>query len=447
MKSGRHQGERGQTILLVAISIVALLGMAALAIDVVSLYVARSEIQRAADAAALVGAKAIADSGITSLPPGNPNVAAGKALAQSMANSAINALLGASPGVNQVAGGQPVTIAGTPTIVYNDPSGNNLTNNPIITVQLQRAGLPTFFARIFGRSASTTSATAMAEAYNPANMASFTPVAPRCVKPWLVANADPASGSPFITDLSTGQVETGAVGEKFSLIPDCNPGPGSSCQLIHNPPGVPAPLYVEYVPALVTASPTNVCPSACAGPTPYEQSISCCDMQLYSCGGTTTNATWDSTVSPNPNFGGTGSTTSTATQCLIHATSTGFSQGQDFINDFRIWPTAGAPQITAGSGPMNGQLVSTSDSVVTVPIIDTCTTGGCFPNTSAPVTVIGFLQTFVEAVVDNGTNRRSSLQVTVLNVVGCSRTPNGANAITGGNGASAIAVRLITNTP
>ena len=40
----RRHHERGQTIILVAISIVSLLAMAALAIDVVTLYAARSEI-------------------------------------------------------------------------------------------------------------------------------------------------------------------------------------------------------------------------------------------------------------------------------------------------------------------------------------------------------------------------------------------------------------------
>ena len=45
--------ERGQTIILVAIALVSLLAMAALAIDVTTLYVARGEMQRAADAAAL----------------------------------------------------------------------------------------------------------------------------------------------------------------------------------------------------------------------------------------------------------------------------------------------------------------------------------------------------------------------------------------------------------
>src|SRR5262249_33318838 len=53
----RRQQERGQTIVLVAIAVVTIIAMAALAIDVVTLYVARAEMQRAADGAALVGAK------------------------------------------------------------------------------------------------------------------------------------------------------------------------------------------------------------------------------------------------------------------------------------------------------------------------------------------------------------------------------------------------------
>ena len=64
----RRPGERGQTILLVAVSLVSLLAMAALSIDVVTLYTAHGEMQRAADAAALAGAKAFVDSGVTSDP-------------------------------------------------------------------------------------------------------------------------------------------------------------------------------------------------------------------------------------------------------------------------------------------------------------------------------------------------------------------------------------------
>src|SRR5579863_2350394 len=88
----RHH-EQGQTILLVAISLVSLLAMAALAIDVVTLYVAKSEIQRAADAVALAGAKAIADSGVTSVQIGDPSLTAAETLAGTMSSAAITAAL------------------------------------------------------------------------------------------------------------------------------------------------------------------------------------------------------------------------------------------------------------------------------------------------------------------------------------------------------------------
>ena len=47
----QRKNERGVTIVLVAISLIALLGLAALAIDIATLYVAHGEAQRAADAA------------------------------------------------------------------------------------------------------------------------------------------------------------------------------------------------------------------------------------------------------------------------------------------------------------------------------------------------------------------------------------------------------------
>ena len=50
--------ERGITLIFVVVAIFALLGVAALAIDLVTLYVSKAEAQRVADAAALAGAKA-----------------------------------------------------------------------------------------------------------------------------------------------------------------------------------------------------------------------------------------------------------------------------------------------------------------------------------------------------------------------------------------------------
>ena len=53
----RHANEKGQTLLLVAVSLFTLIAMAALAIDLTTLYAARGEMQRAADAAALAARK------------------------------------------------------------------------------------------------------------------------------------------------------------------------------------------------------------------------------------------------------------------------------------------------------------------------------------------------------------------------------------------------------
>src|SRR5215467_1007892 len=169
--------QRGQTIAIVAVSMVSLLAMAALAIDLTTLYVARGEIQRAADSAALAGAKAFVDSGVTT----NPTNTGLQAVAQQLANSyAVAAAF-----QNDVAG-SPAQVVGSPTLNFS------LQGNPRVTVQLQKTNLPVFFARIFGNSSATVAATATAEAYNPAysqsNTGSFVPAAPKCVNPFLVPN-------------------------------------------------------------------------------------------------------------------------------------------------------------------------------------------------------------------------------------------------------------------
>src|SRR6478672_3382016 len=200
----RRSGERGQTIILVAVSLVTLLAMAALAIDVVTLYVARSEMQRAADAAALAGAKAFVDSGITSLATTDPNYAGVQNLAQVMANAAINSIVPQ----NRIAGTAPVLV-GAPAFDFTRPG------NPQVTVTLQRTDLPTYFARIWGSRLATVTASAVAEAYNPGGVlaAGYAPIAPKCVKPLLVANRDPASGKTFVDPTFGNPVATNVIGE------------------------------------------------------------------------------------------------------------------------------------------------------------------------------------------------------------------------------------------
>src|SRR6266852_6754459 len=186
----RRPEERGQTIVLVAIALVSLLGMAALAIDVTTLYVARGEMQRAADAAALAGAKAFVDSGLTS----DPTNTTRQALAQTMATAVINSIVQE----NKVSGAAPQLAPGSPDFA-------NLTTNPgnpQVTVTLQRTDLPTFFARIWGTRLSTVTATAVAEAYNASSSqtstGNYVPIAPKCVKPLLVPNKDPVSTLQFV---------------------------------------------------------------------------------------------------------------------------------------------------------------------------------------------------------------------------------------------------------
>ena len=411
--------------------------MAALAIDVVTLYVARSEIQRAADAAALAGAKAMADSGITTLSSTDlityePSI---QTLAQSMAMSAINAVL---PN-NLVAGSAPTLAAGSPSF---NPSLAAIPTTPAnswqVTVTLQRTNLPTFFAHIWGTTAATVSATATAEAYNPANLASFTPVSLTNIKPWFVANRDPTHGSStqFVVPV-TGAVEAGVTTDPaFWLQSDCS-GSANPCSLSVTPPGVVSgpPVAVQYVPALVTPNTANVCPASstvCESGSDYENSIQCSDVNPYPCGGTGTNAQWDTTNNVNPNIGSTSSAyTTDGVECLIHAAGTGLGQGQDFL-DNTLWPY-GPFQIKRGGG---STVVSTSNSIVTIPIIDIDTTGAF--SASGPVTVIGFLQAFIQQI--DTSNR---VQINVMNVVGCSQTPNGFYPVVGGSGASAIPVRLV----
>src|SRR5215468_9099569 len=90
---GKTQRQRGQTIALVALSMVSLLAVAALAIDLTTLYVAKGEIQRAADSSALAGAKAFVDSGVTTNPTLQP-IAQTMAQAYASAASAQNLVSG-----------------------------------------------------------------------------------------------------------------------------------------------------------------------------------------------------------------------------------------------------------------------------------------------------------------------------------------------------------------
>src|ERR1039457_6464087 len=143
--------EQGVIITLVAVFMLfVIVAMAALAIDVVTLYTARSEAQLAADAAALAAARVLANSGATSDTTGGAMLNA-QTFAQTIAVQVVEQ--------NQI-GGKNLTPANIVSIVFGGPD-----TNPTVTVKVQRTDLPTFFARIWGVTQVAVAASATAEVY------------------------------------------------------------------------------------------------------------------------------------------------------------------------------------------------------------------------------------------------------------------------------------------
>lgn len=451
--SSTRQSEQGQTILLVAVSLVVVLAMAALAIDVVTLYSARTEAQRTADAAALAGAKMLVDMGVTT----DPCNALLAGQAQTIATTQATAVAQQ----NTIGGQAP----GTVNVTY--PNGSSLGCpgsfgvNPQITVQVQRTDLPIFFARIWSRSAASVSATATAEAYNPSNAVSVgtaVPIAPRCSKPMIVPNCDPATGhtsggnsgcqislgnfyKQFVdsaagTIANPGQWPTGVIGEQILLTSGC--GTGAGCVPTAAPVLVSSPPSTNYYPLAFSTTALHLCPgnsSFCStAASNFQQDVQCCSGYQVQCG---QQYTLDTSI--NPDHPSMGSAMQLGGQCLIHENSgTVFTPGcsspmpQDCLD-----PTQSPPRIHAGdnnpfigAAVKSGDQITTSDSVVTLPLYDQA--GNAPPPNM--VTIVGYLQVFINDVSDSGT-----VTATILNVAGCGTTSG--TPVEGA--ATTIPVRLI----
>jgi Flp pilus assembly protein TadG len=453
-----HAKQRGVTIALVAVSMVAIIGMAALSIDIGMLYQAKAEAQRAADAAALAAARVISISGIT----GDPNNTAGgwQNTCGTTGNATVAATAVAQAQWNFVGGAQAATVK----VTYGTGAGSNdcstlagtsFSVNPIVTVYVQQPRLPTFFARIFGlinngtSSISGVSATATAEVFNPSNSGSFAsggqmvPVQPRCVKPWIVPNRDPlhpagctaggclnfvstaggpTEGSIVTTGMLVGGVGTGVIGETFTLTPDCAAAGSCNSAPPFNPlpqANVGAPLpSLQYLPGLAPLSSAAV--PSCATTNVYQEAIAGCDQTTaYQCG--VTGALTPNQVDLTENPSGAAGDTSTAVQCLIHESAAGPGNGQDTLL------AASLPyQVQAGTanpipGMTSTSVISSSNSIVSLPIYDgTPLTAAAQP----PVNIVGFLQVFINYVDANG-----NPNVTVLNVAGWRQRRGNWNAI------------------
>jgi len=380
-------------------------------------------------------------------------------------------------------------LAPTVTVTYSAGSaaagsaGNDCTAagagfgvNPVVTVKVQQPNLPTFFAPIFGLfnsnwNKASVSATASAEAFNSSNAGSYA-IQPRCVKPWIVPNYDPLnpagctspvvpnSCNPFVTT-SSGAITnpgiladgSGVIGEIFWLVPDCNqPGGGSkTCNLIGNaapqanypsPKGLTPPVTpnLQYVPSLVSSSGSaSTAVPACLGfsvSNSYAQAIVGCDQATqYQCGVSQANTV---DLTENPVFPYKNGDTTNGGQCLIHEDPSSFI-GQDVVSTvagtfpFQIQAGTNNPIVLAPGGLPANALITSSTSIASLPIYDP-TTSTITQNGANTVTIVGFLQVFINQVDDYG-----DVNVTVMNVTGCGPSPGATFS-----GTSSVPVRLIT---
>jgi len=491
----RRRYESGVTMILVALAMVAIIAMAALSIDVITLYLAREEAQRSADAAALAAARVISLSGITGDPANSasswqPICGGSTSLATQAAQAvATQGTVGGTAGavtVNYAAG----TDSGgdCSKFLTTGPFGVN----PMVTVQVTRASLPTFFSRMWGKSGSTVNATAAAEVFNPSNSGnlgnqvtgSIHPVQPRCVKPWIIPNRDPlnppqSGGGPYcdqpggpgscntLVSTSTGSITnkgislnggvppTGIIGERFWLQVNCRFS-GTTCTLRTSTlqanlphggnPHIEVPPNLEYLPGQ-SQNPSIAVPPLSVGTTLYQEAVAGCDQTTqYQCGVPNSNV-----VDLTENPAGSGDT-SEGVLNLINQGNTSGSQpvGQDTLGPVITpygSPTAYPFQILAGTSNRMvikaslpaGTAITSSPSVVSLPIYDdsAVTINGSGTTT---ITIVGFLQVFI-----NAADQWGNVDVTVLNVAGCSNgggpDPVAATAVTG---TSPVPIRLIT---
>jgi uncharacterized membrane protein len=113
-------------MILVAIAMVAIVAMAALSIDVVTLYLAREEAQRSADAAALAAARVISMSGITGAATTDTDPSYWQAICGSSGGN-----VGVATQAAQAVGTQNSVgkVAATVTVTYSAGGGGAITSN------------------------------------------------------------------------------------------------------------------------------------------------------------------------------------------------------------------------------------------------------------------------------------------------------------------------------
>lgn len=426
MRTNRHAiarqpNDRAVSVLIIAVAMVFVLAMAGLGVDLASLYVARSQAQRAADAAALAGAKTFVDQGCAS---GIGTDISGtcqdlaRQRAEAVGNS--NLIAGVNPNIKDA----DITFPSTTT---SDPQIQVVAGRGTYDGLDHGNPLSTFFIKVFGIDSASVSATATAEAYNPSS--DTAPTGTTCVKPWLLPNCDydnstplniscPGTAASFIvgTGADAQIANSSAIGELISIKPG-DPSQASA----------PSQFYPVFLPPGDLGS---NCPSCASTQTSagsqsgaqYRQNIECCSTQPIVCGQSTIQAITGNMVGP----------TQQGVRCLIHEGG-GNSGGQDTF-DPSTWQI-----LSGGYYSPAGTAITTSDSIATIPIYDgsnICpggSSGSC--TTAATINILGFMQVFIKSV-DSGTQGTVNAYIMAINV--CHGGPGGSGGGSGGSGGGAV---------
>jgi hypothetical protein len=205
--------------------------------------------------------------------------------------------------------------------------------------------------------------------------------------------------------------------------------PGGDCT---GPPGPPTAWnYYPGDDATTFPHPTRSLP-ACNPPltSNYQESIAGCIETPISCNGPA-NIDTGSDVTRN-------SETADAVNCLTHATANPLDADQVDVTATPSPPfqfLSGAKNPIAGA---SGKDVMVSSSLVTVPVFDTTS----FVPGSNTVTIIGFVQLFLNPDGTPTAPATGNVNATIINMAGCGTDATGKQIL--GNGASPVAVRLIS---
>ena len=446
MRSARRlKGSRkdaGVTLIILAFAMLALIAMLGMAIDLVAFYTVRSEAQRAADAAALAGAKVFVSSGCTGGASSNSctsaavkNVAAARAAA--IGNN--NLVGGANPAISGSINGSCPPTAANDVCFATDAAGTN----PRIGVLVQRTtvhgnAMPTFFSRIIGVTSVNVSAVATAEAFNPTGGTSTSPnICLSCLKPFIAVDCDTAR-TVAKTDANANPLCTVTGSPNLRNPYFFNP----TTKAVVNPGTAPNGVIGESIILHANGGPADwgtVDLGQGNGASATSAAITSCYPGNWGCGD-------QLDLVPGKKVG----PITSGVQDLIHEGSgCNLNSGQDTItvNAANIPPFT----ITGGSNNpygFSGQTTSSSDSIVLVPVYDGTSTGH---GSNTTFTIIGFLQLFLTDACHSGSD--DPVSGVILNIITCQTLSAGCNGqgtpgnpggtFISGGGASPIPVRLV----